>query len=1063
MPTAPVAAADFVALVQKSGLLSAAQLDDFLKRNAPLPESPKQVAQLFLKDGLLTRFHAAHLLSGKHRGFILGQYKILQQIGAGGMGVIFLGEHVGMGRKVAIKVLPASRAADRESLERFYREARVVAALDHPNIVRAYDANKSGSDVHFLVMEYIEGESLEERVRRKGPLPPQEAASFISQAAAGLQHAHEKGLVHRDIKPHNLLLDKNGIIKVLDMGLARFFDDPNDALTRELADGAVIGTADYISPEQAVDSHDVDIRADIYSLGCTFYFFLVGSPPFGDSSVTQKLLAHHMKDPTAIHLLRPEVPEEMSAVIARMMAKHPDDRYQSPADVIAAVAPWTNPRYVPAPSTTHIRSSATPTPVSRSNLAVPLSKTMRLPPATPKSGSSSGVKSAVKSGVRSGAKSAVRPVDTGRRPVWLPWAGLGLIVMAGVGIWLATRGSHSSSTQPKFNIPVVRKAEPPKQTAPEAIRTFTGHTDGVENVAFLPGGKRLVSLGHDGLRIWEFDTGQEVPGDEMKDNARSLSVSADGKRAATAGNDRTARVWDLEKRQQLGSRSLGKQQVGAVAILPDGKRFAVGCEDGAILLCDSADGQILSRLTGHEGLVYALAAAPDGRHLLSGSLDTTVRLWDIDTGTQLQNLIGHEKKPHALALHWEKRLAVSGAADNTARIWDLETGKELRVLRGHTDIVTGVAISPDARRVLTTSGDRLAILWDVDSGAELGRCAGHTDRAWSAAFAPDGRQAVTSSKDHTIIVWKLPELPEPAEPASGELLRIACDPQPERIALSPTGRNLLIGTREDLARIVNTLTGTEVTKLPGHRGTIWCVGYSPTGARAVTAGKDGTVRVWDIASSGEVNKTSVTKGDAWTAQFAPDGRSVFFAGTDGIGRLWDPATGEVRRTFTGHQDAINWAAFSPDGSRIYTASWDGSVRGWNTQTGIELFAHKVNKQKFRALSVAPGGKSVLVGGDNGYVALLDAEDGSVRRKFEGFSGHVWTTSFSPDGRLALAGGDRKEVVVWNVIDGSVSTVIQAPGQVSSAVFGPDGRRVYLACRDKSVRVWVLPTTEGSPQ
>ena len=1053
MPTAPVAAADFVALVQKSGLLSAAQLEDFLKRNSPLPESPKQLAQQFIKEGLLTRFHAAHLLSGKHRGFILGQYKILQQIGAGGMGVIFLGEHVGMGRKVAIKVLPASRAADRESLERFYREARVVAALDHPNIVRAYDANKSANDVHFLVMEYIEGESLEERVRRKGPLPPQEAASFISQAAAGLQHAHETGLVHRDIKPHNLLLDKNGVIKVLDMGLARFFDDPNDALTRELADGAVIGTADYISPEQAVDSHDVDIRADIYSLGCTFYFLLVGSPPFGESSVTQKLLAHHMKDPTAIHALRPEVPEAMSAVIARMMAKQPDDRYQTPADVIETLAPWTNPRYIPAPSTTHIRSAATPQPILRPNLPVPLSKTMRLPPANPRSGSSSGVKSSV----RSSAKSAVRPAATPRRLTWLPWAGLGLIVMAGVGIWLATKGSNSSATQPKVSNPVVRKIEPTKEKGPEAIRTLTGHNDGVENIAFLPGGRRLVSLGHDALRIWDFDTGQEVGGDEMRENARSLSVSADGTRAATAGNDRNARVWDLEKRERLGSHSLGKQQVGAVAILPDGKRFAVGCEDGAILLCDSTTGKELTRLTGHEGLVYALAAAPDGRHLLSGSLDTTVRLWDIDSGTQLLTLTGHEKKPHALALHWEKRLAVSGAADNTARIWDLETGKELRILRGHTDIVTGVAISPDARRVLTTSGDQLAILWDVDSGAEVGRCAGHTDRAWGAAFTPDGRQAVTSSKDHTIVVWKLPELPEPAEPPSGHLRQIPCDPQPERIVLSPSGRNLLIGTRGDVARIVNVTTGTEVAKLPGHRGTIWSVGFSPTGDRAVTAGQDGTVRVWDIASSGEVNKTTVANGDAWTAQFAPDGRSVFFAGTDRIGRLWDPASGEVRRTFTGHQDTINWAAFSPDGSRIYTASWDGTVRGWNTQTGMELFVHKVNKQKFRALTIASEGKSLLVGGDNGYVALLDPQDGSVRRKFEGFNGNVWTTAFSPDGPLALAGGDRNEVVVWNVVDGSTFSVIQLPNQVPSAVFSPDGRRVYFACRDKSVHVWLLPS------
>ncbi len=288
------------------------------------------------------------MLTGKYKGFVLGQYKVLDQIGAGGMGVVFQAEHMSMKRMVAIKVLPGDKANDEESLQRFYREARIVAALDHPNVVHAYDIDQAG-DLHFMVMEYIEGESLEQIIRRKGPLPLHEAADYILQSARGLQHAHERGLVHRDIKPGNLLLDKTGVIKVLDMGLARFFEE-SSTLTTELCSGSVIGTADYMAPEQAVNSHDVDIRADIYSLGVTLYALLTGKPPWADATVTQKLLAHHMREPVPMHVTRPDVPPEFAEIVGKMMAKQPANRYQIPAEVVDALTPWTQPVEIPLPS-----------------------------------------------------------------------------------------------------------------------------------------------------------------------------------------------------------------------------------------------------------------------------------------------------------------------------------------------------------------------------------------------------------------------------------------------------------------------------------------------------------------------------------------------------------------------------------------------------------------------------------------------------------------------------------------------------------------------------------------
>jgi serine/threonine protein kinase len=338
----PGTSPEFLELVRKSGLLDEKRLDTHLAKlraAGSLADDPGKLAGLLVRDGLLTHFQAEQLLQGKWRRFTIGKYKVLERLGSGGMGSVYLCEHKLMRRRVAVKVLPTAKAADESALQRFYREARAAAALDHPNIVHAYDIDQDET-LHFLVMEYVDGASLQEVVKKSGPMGPGRAAHYIRQAALGLDHAHRAGLVHRDIKPGNLLLDRQGTVKVLDMGLARFFNDEDDILTRKFEEN-VLGTADYLAPEQAVDSHTVDIRADIYSLGATFYFLLTGKTPFGEGSVAQKLIWHQTRQAKPITTYRADVPEEMRAIIDTMMAKDPDQRYQTPAAVADALAPWT--------------------------------------------------------------------------------------------------------------------------------------------------------------------------------------------------------------------------------------------------------------------------------------------------------------------------------------------------------------------------------------------------------------------------------------------------------------------------------------------------------------------------------------------------------------------------------------------------------------------------------------------------------------------------------------------------------------------------------------------------
>lgn len=337
--SAPSTADDFLELLRKSGLFDEKRFTSLFPDKDELPNEPQACANALIRAGLLTPFQARQLLAGKFRGFLLGAYKILRPIGQGGMGAVFLAEHTTLKRQVALKVLPSDKAKDQIGVERFHREARAVAALDHPNIVRLHDVSQ-GAGVHFLVMEYVEGKDLQSLMGDTGPLHFAQACHYIAQAAAGLQHAHEKGFVHRDIKPANLILAKDGTVKILDMGLARSFHDEKDNLTESLGGEAeTLGTADFISPEQAL-GQPVDERSDIYSLGATLFSLVTGHPPF-KGSTAQVLMQHQMAErPRLSKNLKVAVPPALHDVIAQMMAKKKSERYASAADVIDALSPW---------------------------------------------------------------------------------------------------------------------------------------------------------------------------------------------------------------------------------------------------------------------------------------------------------------------------------------------------------------------------------------------------------------------------------------------------------------------------------------------------------------------------------------------------------------------------------------------------------------------------------------------------------------------------------------------------------------------------------------------------
>jgi serine/threonine protein kinase len=700
------------------------------------------------------------------------KFRIIRELGRGGMGVIYLAEHRVLEKPVALKVISPAVLDNPQALSRFQAEVKAAGKLDHQNIARAYDADQAG-ELHFLVMEFVEGQSLAQLLERKGQLPVTAACHCACQAALGLQHAFEKGMAHRDIKPQNLMLTPKGQVKVLDFGLARLRGERKRAgLTQ--AD-SFMGTPEYVAPEQAADARQADTRADIYSLGCTLYALLAGRPPFQEDTVVKLVLAHIEQEPRPLHELRPDVPPELSAVVAKMLAKDPARRFQRPVEVAQALAPFTKPGAKPArPSPPAVKdATADPPAASTQDDSEPAPRKSR----------------------REREPEATEP-EVGAPPgkVWKPaTVAVGVVfvvvaVAAGAFLLLRGTGRETAATGPALAedrpgsdkrppLPPAtgrategqRDVEPADTPAADIdpdpagpvgeVRQFTGHTGGIRRLAVSPDGRRILTASFDKtFRLWDVAGGREL---RQWDGHAGEAVHGavflpDGNRVLTCGKDKSVHLWDLKSGRIIRSFTGHTQGVWQVAVSGDG-RLAASCgSESTVFFWDVETGKVLHRLEGNEGGVEMVTLSGDGRLALTGSMKGPIRLWDAEKGTELRRFPGHADFVLGLAFLPGNKLLLSAGTDRTVRLWDVEGGKEVRQFQGLSAGVTSATLSPDGKQALTGCEDGTVRLWDVQTGKELHHFQGPKEIVWTVAFSPDGRHAYSAGNDQVVRMWRLP-------------------------------------------------------------------------------------------------------------------------------------------------------------------------------------------------------------------------------------------------------------------------------------------------------------------
>lgn len=989
-----------------------------------------------------------------------GRFEIRRQLGRGGFAVVYLAFDPSVGKEVALKVPRPDVLVSRDLRRRFFREAEAASELDHPNIVAVHDVGEIGPAC-FITSSFCNGPSLDEWIQlRNEPVDEQVAAGMVATLAEAVQHAHERGVLHRDIKPGNILLER-GVPKLTDFGLAKLIE----AAGEETCSGALLGTPRYMAPEQ-IESKNRPIgpRTDVYGLGAVLYELLTGTPPFTGTTDLETLWRVLWTDVALPTRKRPELSRVLEAICLKCLEKNPGARYASAEDLAKDLRAFQEGRRTEARPHGLLRRGARWADRNRAGAALLAVSFVALTLAV------AGwiwhvaeLEGALRDAQASRAQAKLRGRELKRREKsmrrFLYAADLSLAYEAYKNGDTSEVLEHlrrhesrfASDEQPGFEWNYLHSL------CHRDLATLRGHLGPVYHATFSPDMTTLASASQDGtVRIWDIPSGKIrfTLGDHA-DEVNWVCFSADGKLLASASDDHTARLWDPSTGRELATLRGHEREVYGVEFSPDQRWLVTAGQDRQIIFWDVATRAELFRLLGHEDSVTSVCVSPDGKLLASGSSDHTIRLWDLDARTEKAVLRGHEHGISQVEFDPTGRLLVSAGRDATVRVWNVATSTEYTNLRANLQWVRSASFGPQGKTLATCGMDDVIRLWDIESSREVQRIYGHTDRIWSVGFRSDRQLLATTSSDRTIKLWNLdaPQDPTPLDLEGKQVLVVR---------ISPDSVWMAAGLDNGTVLTWNLQTGGEPVRIAPSRAAIDSLDFHPREPRLASCGRDGRIRIWQLDDPGK-ECLRIEGVPAYSIRFSPDGEWLFAGGFDGTVRSWDPRTGapglqipagetavrididesghrlatagnddvvklwslpsgNLTRTLTGHRGPVNQAAFSPSGRMLASCGQDRSIKHWQPDYGVEFASFQRHRDAVQAIAFSANGMVLASAASGASVILWDVQSGQAITEFQPPLLAVTTLALAPDGKRMVVGGtalggEKARLVVWEVRQG----------------------------------------------
>jgi WD40 repeat protein len=1063
-------------------------LEEYQQRFAEHPELIRVVFReesLLLPDALAGEATLRQTTPVSRPGLpVVPGYEVLSKLGAGGMGVVYKARQIALDRVVALKMILGAPHASTEELERFRTEAQAIARLQHPHIVQIYEVGECDG-LPFFSLEFCPGGSLDKKLEAT-PLPPREAAQLVETLAQAMQAAHDQGILHRDLKPANVLLqiDESGrmkdektaedsidssphpssfIPKITDFGLAKKLDAK--AIT---ASGAILGTPNYMAPEQASSQvKAIGRAADIYGLGAILYECLTGRPPFKAASPAETLLLVLREEPAAPKQLNARIPRDLETICLKCLQKEPARRYASALDLAEDLRRFREGLPIqarPAGWWERMVKWARRRPAAAAAAAVVVAATLLLVAGlTAYSLEVGALNTALQAkekdaqqqkveaqNARALAKESEKEV---RRQAYLSAFGLAY------RLWEAGQVRRTQEILAGL-IPPGAKPDLPdfewryleRQCCAE-LHTLPGYPpddrstvlgDRDRRIAFSPAEPQLAWAYKHCIAVWDTKAQRLVRIFPAHGHlVAAVAFSPGGQWLASGGADRKVRLWKSDfsgpaLQQVLEGRHNGG--VSCICFSPGGGLLASAGEDGVVKTWDVATMREQCSLIppGPKVAIKSVAFSPDGKRLAAARADGRIALWEMPAAAEQPVLLGREGSAVVMSIAFLGRgaggggLLVSGSADGIVRLWDAETGQLEDSFFAHRFSVACVCCRSDGK-LASAGADGIVRVWDIAARQLAFALRGHNAAVTALAFSPDGTRLASFGRDKQVKIWDT--MGEKDSRSFRGNHRRVCG-----VAFS-SNKHLASVDGEGTVVVWDRATGQTCLRFAAERSPLQrSLAYSPDGRHLAVSMTDLTVKVWQVADPGK--ESFALKGhqrNITALTFSSDGLFLASSSMDHTVKVWNAADGRELFTFKGHQGPVLGVAVSTDGRRLASAGADKTVRVWDMAKKQELLMLQGHQDAVTAVAFSPDGRCLASAGSDRTVRLWDAENGRALWASQGHEEDISAVAFSPEGRRLASAGKDRTVRLWDVATGLELLVLSARGQpLNGVAFSPDG-------------------------